>query len=105
MCIRDRKYDEKETSAVDTPEWRAERPLNLLTVTTSMRPIPVSYTHLRAHETVLDLVCRLLLEKKTKNTIQTSIPRLNKLSNSITKDTEDSYIREQHRHHLRDDHD
>ena len=28
---------------------------------------PVSYTHLRAHETVLDLVCRLLLEK-TKQT-------------------------------------
>src|SRR5665811_715683 len=27
-------------------------------------PTPVSYTHLRAHETVLDLVCRLLLEKK-----------------------------------------
>src|SRR5665811_1979073 len=27
-------------------------------------PWPVSYTHLRAHETVLDLVCRLLLEKK-----------------------------------------
>ena len=28
------------------------------------QPIPVSYTHLRAHETVLDIVCRLLLEKK-----------------------------------------
>jgi len=28
------------------------------------RHIAVSYTHLRAHETVLDLVCRLLLEKK-----------------------------------------
>ena len=27
---------------------------------------PVSYTHLRAHETVIDLVCRLLLEKKKK---------------------------------------
>ena len=27
----------------------------------------VSYTHLRAHETVLDLVCRLLLEKKKNN--------------------------------------
>src|SRR5664280_3266521 len=27
-------------------------------------PGAVSYTHLRAHETVLDLVCRLLLEKK-----------------------------------------
>ena len=25
--------------------------------------LPVSYTHLRAHETVLDLVCRLLLDK------------------------------------------
>ena len=29
--------------------------------------LPVSYTHLRAHETVLDLVCRLLLEKKKKS--------------------------------------
>src|SRR5450756_830937 len=28
------------------------------------RPVPVSYTHLRAHETRHDLVCRLLLEKK-----------------------------------------
>ena len=28
----------------------------------------VSYTHLRAHETVLDLVCRLLLEKKNTTT-------------------------------------
>ena len=34
------------------------------------RITPVSYTHLRAHETVLDLVCRLLLEKKT----QTKLP-------------------------------
>eukprot|EP00657_Telonema_sp_P-1_P002691 TRINITY_DN16228_c0_g1_i1.p1 TRINITY_DN16228_c0_g1~~TRINITY_DN16228_c0_g1_i1.p1 ORF type:complete len:137 (-),score=35.98 TRINITY_DN16228_c0_g1_i1:12-422(-) len=30
----------------------------------SERRHSVSYTHLRAHETVLDLVCRLLLEKK-----------------------------------------
>ena len=29
-------------------------------------PEPVSYTHLRAHETVLDLVCRLLLEKNNR---------------------------------------
>ena len=27
---------------------------------------PVSYTHLRAHETRHDLVCRLLLEKKKR---------------------------------------
>ena len=26
--------------------------------------VPVSYTHLRAHETGRNLVCRLLLEKK-----------------------------------------
>ena len=31
---------------------------------------PVSYTHLRAHETVLDIVCRLLLEKKKHVTTQ-----------------------------------
>ena len=34
-------------------------------VETIARFDPVSYTHLRAHETVLDLVCRLLLEKHT----------------------------------------
>ena len=32
----------------------------------------VSYTHLRAHETVLDLVCRLLLETKNTNTRTTN---------------------------------
>ena len=33
---------------------------------------PVSYTHLRAHETVLDLVCRLLLEKKNDKQLNRS---------------------------------
>ena len=40
--------------------------VHLLSVEGLPKSIPVSYTHLRAHETVLDLVCRLLLEK-TKN--------------------------------------
>ena len=31
---------------------------------------PVSYTHLRAHETGRNLVCRLLLEKKKKKNKQ-----------------------------------
>src|SRR5665648_1243079 len=35
--------------------------------------MPVSYTHLRAHETRHDLVCRLLLEKKNKNQSQLSL--------------------------------
>ena len=39
--------------------------------------IPVSYTHLRAHETVLDLVCRLLLEKKKDKKKQKSQQRQN----------------------------
>ena len=33
--------------------------------------IPVSYTHLRAHETGRNLVCRLLLEKKKKKKTNT----------------------------------
>ena len=33
-------------------------------VTGDIRVLPVSYTHLRAHETDSYLVCRLLLEKK-----------------------------------------
>src|SRR5660398_296437 len=47
---------------------------------TRPRPCPlrsrsVSYTHLRAHETKANLVCRLLLEKKkqTKQTLHTHI--------------------------------
>ena len=35
--------------------------------------VSVSYTHLRAHETVLDLVCRLLLEKKKIQITHTTI--------------------------------
>src|SRR5664280_1548797 len=40
---------------------------------------PVSYTHLRAHETVLELVCRLLLEKKKKQKMK------KKMSKNILK--------------------
>src|SRR5680860_1813911 len=35
---------------------------------TDQPSVPVSYTHLRAHETDSYLVCRLLLEKKKKKT-------------------------------------
>src|SRR5450756_2698762 len=43
----------------------------------------VSYTHLRAHETRHDLVCRLLLEKKKKK--KTKIQQTYHRSTSITK--------------------
>ena len=39
---------------------------------------PVSYTHLRAHETDSYLVCRLLLEKKKKIQKQTTKKKKNK---------------------------
>src|SRR5665811_2231650 len=40
------------------PVTMAWKPPSVPSITS---PSPVSYTHLRAHETVLDLVCRLLL--------------------------------------------
>ena len=58
------KFDVDETRAGfrnDRWNWHASNPeINWM--------VAVSYTHLRAHETVLDLVCRLLLEKKKKYT-------------------------------------
>ena len=50
----------------------AQRVLETLDVEPAIQDLPdatppVSYTHLRAHETVLDLVCRLLLEKKKQH--------------------------------------
>ena len=69
MCIRDRdKLKAEKGYKVDTEmtadDWKA-----LTEAYKAVIKAPVSYTHLRAHETVLDLVCRLLLEKtKHKNT-------------------------------------
>ena len=71
MCIRDRVRVaalaalDSEAPAIRSTRWAISR----AAVDCSLRP--VSYTHLRAHETVLDLVCRLLLEKK-KNQIRTA---------------------------------
>ena len=46
--------------------------------------LAVSYTHLRAHETVLDLVCRLLLEKK-KQQQSDDIPDQQYYSHNLTR--------------------
>ena len=50
---------------------------------------PVSYTHLRAHETVLDLVCRLLLEKKKKNTVHNDIINIHTIKTRAIKATKE----------------
>src|SRR5659263_730491 len=47
--------------------------------------IPVSYTHLRAHETRHDLVCRLLLEKKKKHKNRNQKKNKNKPTRDITE--------------------
>ena len=44
----------------------------------------VSYTHLRAHETVLDLVCRLLLEKKKTKEYE--------VEHEMNRDNQQNYI-------------
>ena len=64
MCIRDSAH------TVNAPRVRAIWRVAAGLARDSDRALhdhaakSVSYTHLRAHETVLDLVCRLLLEKK-----------------------------------------
>ena len=55
----------KESLMVLSPWIPADLEMRLLNPGMSV-PTTVSYTHLRAHETREDLVCRLLLEKKKK---------------------------------------
>ncbi|WP_460413892.1 ArsB/NhaD family transporter, partial [Staphylococcus aureus] len=43
--------------------------VSLTDVLTGIGIVSVSYTHLRAHETLSDLVCRLLLEKRLPITL------------------------------------
>ena len=62
VSASDKRYQAVIELGVTTDTFDADG-----TVTSSAPVNTVSYTHLRAHETVLDLVCRLLLEKKKKN--------------------------------------
>ena len=66
MCIRDSFPIVKRKDIARHGEYRTKRVI--LEMYDDMAvAIPVSYTHLRAHETVLDLVCRLLLAKKQQH--------------------------------------
>ena len=66
MCIRDRLEFVRKDGSVLPVSLNATAIRDAAGHFVMSRSTPVSYTHLRAHETVLDLVCRLLLEKKTK---------------------------------------
>ena len=64
MCIRDSFGSVFDHATHDRRQALLESRHADATRELADRVGPVSYTHLRAHETVLDLVCRLLLEKK-----------------------------------------
>ena len=90
MCIRDSETDYSETNIAFDPvganSYFAQPYENTL-----VTPLDaVSYTHLRAHETVLDLVCRLLLEKKKKHINTTTSP------NYVSKTKNNSNTRKHH---------
>ena len=64
MCIRDRIIVGFELLTAEDGGLGPLLGVRLLLILIFAVLGAVSYTHLRAHETVLDLVCRLLLEKK-----------------------------------------
>ena len=64
MCIRDRAHPYAALTPDVVMDALSSVGLQGDGRLTALSSYAVSYTHLRAHETVLDLVCRLLLEKK-----------------------------------------
>ena len=66
MCIRDRTLLVHDLVDVEDVLGAADERQRDHVHPHAQGPAPVSYTHLRAHETVLDLVCRLLLETKKR---------------------------------------
>ena len=72
MCIRDRFIGQMDDEVKNAVFGNVGTIMTLRLGVTDANFMPVSYTHLRAHETVLDLVCRLLLEKK-KNSTQSDV--------------------------------
>ena len=73
MCIRDSRYPDQKFGLIRLPKFYADFEEGRRSCADDVATEAVSYTHLRAHETVLDLVCRLLLEKKKKSKIKTTI--------------------------------
>src|SRR5428012_19936 len=86
MCIRDRPRI--STCANSSRSTRIEES------SPDGPPIPVSYTHLRAHETRHDLVCRLLLVMKRRPLRRTQ-SRSSTASDVYKRQAENLYLRNQ----------
>jgi len=69
--FEDKEFSELEYANVIAKKYNTEHHVEILKP--DALSIPVSYTHLRAHETKANLVCRLLLEKKNKNNKHNSL--------------------------------
>ena len=97
MCIRDRPNATRKEAAEELRKIVA-------TVGKPGEPgehvrcvVSVSYTHLRAHETVLDLVCRLLLEKKKQHHPRVHATYKMEL---VSNNTSGACDRKRHLHHI-----
>ena len=93
MCIRDSVTVtcDGDVALVTSDTYPDHEMMTGIVGTNEQIPVPVSYTHLRAHETVLDLVCRLLLAKKNnknkkkKNTNTNTNKRSLSINSTINK--------------------
>ena len=84
-----KRQDDDEACQVEVVNVPTNFPIEGLWIgsyTFDKYPSPVSYTHLRAHETVLDLVCRLLLEKKKPHISTTTLVLLRYTTTRATID-------------------
>ena len=100
MCIRDRSMITANTARTGaTLNVTLSAALGVMSsLVSSFRA--VSYTHLRAHETVLDLVCRLLLEKKNNQLHESKSMDYN-ANNTIHRRTLHKYYHTDHQHKRR----
>ena len=85
-------YNGHQRLKVLNEKYGADYEVDVRVASRALTEKAVSYTHLRAHETVLDLVCRLLLEKKKTTTTTTT-----------TKGTKFKKINEHHKSHTQYD--
>ena len=72
LCLEHVRLASESISRQESPEFTA------LELREALTHLAVSYTHLRAHETRHDLVCRLLLEKKKRKNKHTHLNAIQK---------------------------